>query len=226
MTDRDIELLSRFIDGELERAEAQALRQRLLAEPELRSQLDRMKAVNNRVVQAFQVEGADAVPASVAARLQPRKARRHTWGLAVAATVVAAAGLMLAPQWQQEQDGNGDPLLANVLEVSTSRADGWDSLADGRKVRPVLSFSNQEGNWCREYLLSADGRAFRGVACRSDGQWRTEVLSAVALDGPAGEYRPAGAADADSVASYIHTHAADIPLSLQQESDLIARNWD
>jgi hypothetical protein len=228
MSEQDYELLSQFIDNELESTEAQTLRKRLLAEPGLRAELDRMRAVNDRVKDAFDVPGADAVPATVAARLQGgERDRKRTWGLAVAASLVAAAGLVLAPQWQEVSQGTraGDTMLAQVLEQAPSRAQGWNALTDGRMVRPVLSFSNQEGNWCREFLLSDGGDSFRGVACRTDSQWQTVALGAADLDRRAGEYRPAGATDADEVASYINAHAADIPLSLTQETDLIARNW-
>jgi hypothetical protein len=227
MTEQDYELLSQFIDEELDRPEALALRKRLLAEPQLRAALDRMVSVNSRVKEAFDVPGADAIPPNIAARLQPLERNHRTWGLAVAASLVAAAGLLLAPQWQQIADGNhsGEAMLATILEQTPSSSEGWENLADGRQIRPVLSFSNQEGNWCREYLLAENGNTFRGVACRTQNQWKTVALGAADLAGSAGEYRPAGAADADTVASYINTHAADIPLSLTQEADLIGRSW-
>jgi hypothetical protein len=231
MTEQDYQLLSRFIDGELDGGDAQALRKRLLAEPALRSELDRMRAVNERVKSAFEVPGADRVPASVEALLEPAGRsgvpNHHTWGMAVAAALIAAAGLLLAPQWQQLTNGDlsGDAQLAAVLEQSPSRAGGWDKLADGRQVRPVLSFSNQDGNWCREYLLTAQGSSFRGVACRTAGQWHTEVLSSAELAGSSNEYRPAGAADADQVTDYIATQGASIPLSLDDEAALIDSQW-
>jgi hypothetical protein len=42
----------------------------------------------------------------------------------------------------------------------------------------------------------------------------------------ANEYRPAGASDAaGAIASFMDSQAADIPLSLAEESELIAGGW-
>lgn len=238
MNEQDYELLSQYLDGELAAGEIQELRKRLIAEPLLRATLERMRNVDDRVKAAFDVPGADTVPARVAAMLGGSGATSHTqpgfrhgWGLAIAASLVAAAGLLLAPEWRQATDGhpNGTPsadqMLASVLESIPSRGEDWDVLADGRQVRPVLSFSGAGDQWCREYLL-ADGRAnFRGVACRIDGEWRTEVLAGIGAAESRDTYRPAGAADSDEVASYISTHATSIPLSLEQEAEVIARSW-
>ncbi len=237
MTDQDYELLSQFLDGELSPAETRALRERLIAEPVLRAALERMRNVNERVRSALNIPGADAIPEPVSARLRvlggdsSTSGRTAGWGLAVAASLVAAAGLMLAPQWREAADDQfdgaplADDLLAGMLESAPSRADGWDSLEDGRQVRPVLSFSTREGFWCREYLLTDAGETFRGVACRRDATWRTEVIGAASHPGSQDDYRPAGAPGATSVESYISEHSADIPLSLEQEAELIARNW-
>jgi len=239
MTEQEYELLSQYLDGELAAPVAQELRKRLIAEPQLRASLERLKKVNNSVKDAFDVPGADAVPARIVKMVENTKTgtnglpapRRAGWGLAVAASLVAATGLLLTPDWRQQgpeysADGaSGDPLLTQVLEYSASRADGWDTLEDNRQVRPLLSFQNTEGGWCREYLLSEGGRTWRGVACRSEGQWTTEVLSIGAFSGSVNEYRPAGATDSDEIASFINTHSAAIALSLKEEADLIASKW-
>lgn len=234
MTEQDYELLSQFIDGELDRAQAQAVRRRLLAEPVLRAELDRMQSVNDRVRAAFDTPEADRVPPAVVAALSDSSARSrpaHHWGAAVAASLAAAAALLFAPQWRQADehpDGTpaADALLAQVLESAASRGEGWDTLEDGRRVRPVLSFSSRGGGWCREYLLAQDSDTYHGVACRNNnGQWQTEVLASAQLSGESGDYRPAGANDGDQVSSYINSHAAGIPLSLRQEAELIARQW-
>lgn len=235
MTEQDDQLLSRFIDGELDREETRALRERLLADRALRAELERMRAVDDGVKAAFDFPGAERVPAAVAARVRGKGAASrplHRWGMAIAASLVAAAGLLLAPQWREateRPDGRpaSDALLAQVLETRASRGEGWDTLQDGRRIRPVLSFSSNDGNWCREYLLLQQRDSFRGVACRGiDGQWRTEVLAAIEWSGSGDDYRPASASgSAGEVASYIDTHAAGIPLSLQQEAELIAREW-
>jgi hypothetical protein len=233
MSERDDQLLSRFIDGELDREESRALRERLISDPELRARLDRMRAVNARVKAAFDVPGAERVPPAIEALVRGNPAgdrKRHSWAMAMAASLVAAAGLLLVTQWQeqtQQPDGvpAADARLARVLENAASRAEGWEALQDGRRIRPVLSFANLDGEWCREFLLAQDRESFRGVACRHQGEWRTEILAAAEVPATGGDYRPAGAAESTAVASYVYTHAAGIPLSLEQEAELIARQW-
>jgi hypothetical protein len=240
MTEQDYELLSQYLDGELAAPAAQKLRKRLIAEPVLRASLDRLQKVDNRVKDAFDVPGADTVPPRVVTMLENARTRsgrlsqRHRagWGLAVAASLVAASGLLFMPDWQHQQTDNSlavsageDALLTYEFEYSPSRADGWNTLSDGRQVRPLLSFANKQGGWCREYLMSVEGATWRGVACRTEGRWTTEVLSAEELGGSSSEYRPAGVTNSDQITQFIDTHSADIALSLEEEADLIVRNW-
>ena len=237
MTEQDYELLSQYLDGELAAPVAQKLRTRLIADPKLRASLERLQMVNNSVQQTFDIPGADAVPARVVKMVENTGMRTEGRPLlsagrgyaALAASLVAAAGLLFITDWRQPQypvePDTGDALLAHVLEYSTSRGDGWDALADGRQVRPLLSFQNKAGGWCREYLLSGEGGVWRGVACRIEGHWTTEVLRIEAFAGAANEYRPAGTEGADEIASFVNAHSAEIALSLKEEADVIAGQW-
>ena len=105
-------------------------------------------------------------------------------------------------------------------------ATGWEAIADGRQVRPVLSFKDQDGNWCREFLVSQGEDSSRGVACRQQGAWNTQVLATADIPGEASDFRPAGAGDADAVADYMTEHAAGIALSANEEAELIENDWN
>lgn len=239
LTEQDYELLSQYLDGELPPVQAQELRERLLAEPSLRAVFARLEAVNDQVTGAFAVSGVDAVPAHIVQMVQNSKTHGNKgfyqshvgWGLAVAATVVAVAGLLLSAG-QHEQAGDymaqaarRDALLSPVLEQSRSRGEGWISLADGTSIRPLLSFPSVEGGWCREFLLTDASSESHGVACRSAGRWVTEVLAAEVSPGASDQYRPAGAPASDQVTAFIDSRSADIPLSQEREAELIARGW-
>jgi hypothetical protein len=227
MKEQDYELISQYIDGELEAGQAQALRQRLLAEPDLRAAYESMRATDSRVRNAFEGAWTQQVPVKVSALLHRDTAatsqRRAAWGVAVAASVLAAAGLLLNPEWRGEE--SGDSALASVLDITPSGGPDWQLLEDGRQVRPVLSFAHVDGSWCREYLMSQDGATYRGVACRTDGQWVTGIIDAQPLPGGTTEYRPATADDVDAVATFIVENGAGIPLSRSEEADLIASQW-
>lgn len=233
ISDRDLEALSQFIDGELPESEAKALRQRLLAEPGLRAYFESMEAANNRVRAAFSGAELEAVPDHIAAALAAPGAasaaggNRFSWHHgAVAASVLAAAVLLVSPQW------GADPLdeatLASVLDSAPSRASGWEALPGGDAVRPLLSFRSVEGAYCREYLLRSGDSAQRGVACRdgqSAGGWTVQVTVAQSLPGGVSDYRPANSYDVDAIADYVAEHAAGDVLSLEEEAAAMSRGW-
>ena len=87
MKDQDYELLSQYIDGELEAGQAQVLRQRLLAEPGLRATYDRMRGVDNRLRDAFAGPATQQVPERISNLLNRGDSdthqRRAAWGAAI-----------------------------------------------------------------------------------------------------------------------------------------------
>jgi len=235
LTEKDYEMVSGYLDGELDGEQARALRARLLSEPRLRAASERLAAVDKRLQDAFDVPGADSVPAHITQMVQAAgtrgrySKRRLGWGLGVAASVLFAAGVVLNADRQDRagsQFAAQDVLVAPVLERALSRGEGWEQLPDGTRVRALLSFSSTEGSWCREYLLAQPGGEWRGVACRVAGQWQTAVLAPEQAIVSERAYRPAGAASPDQVVSFVDEHAADIPLGREQEAALIARGWE
>jgi hypothetical protein len=243
MNDRDFELLSAYIDGELEPASAVILESRLTQEPDLQAHLAALQALQGQLkAAAVALEGAP-VPAHITELLQthpsdiravPHRLTRFSGQLrqrfAVAASLAVAAGILLAvPQWQGGHDGATDAaLLTAALETLPSRATGWDVLDDGRRLRAVLSFPGQEGSWCREYILADNDGAVRGVACRDGSNgWATLIAVPQTLlpGGDEEAYRPASAGDSGDIAKFIDRHAAGDVVGAKREAGLIARSW-
>jgi hypothetical protein len=231
---RDQEQLSRYLDGELSEAARAGLDDRLAREPELAAALARMRRIDDGIRRAY--GAGEAVPEHITTLLSaapdnvvPLPLRRRTaWPAALAASLVAAVALLLLQtQDPAREDGvfGGDPLLTAALDTLPSRADGWNPLADGRRLRPVLTFPSRDGSWCREYLLREAESDWRGVACRSDGRWETQVLARATFLAADNAYRPAGADDSDAVAGFIMRNAADIALSADAEAALIEDDW-
>ncbi len=244
MTDQDFELLSAFIDRELEPEVAAMLESRLAREPALRARLEELEALQSQLREAARARDSSPLPARIRELLQPQPAGIRSLshrltrfpgklrqGLAVAASLAAVAALLLvAPQWQAGHDSDSagrDTVLAAALETLPSRASGWDMLEDGRRLRTVLSFPNHEGSWCREYVLSDAGSAVRGVACRDGGSWTTRVAIPQNLLPGRDEaaYRPASAGDSGVIASFIDQNAAGDVAGAKKEAGLITRNW-
>jgi anti-sigma-K factor RskA len=125
-----------------------------------------------------------------------------------------------------------DPQIERALETMASgqavTLQTPDRLNDVR-LRPVLTFVDDVGRFCREYELwglGPDGaRATAGVACRDDsGQWRSEVaVAAQAL--PTDGFRPASVPSGAALEAAIDALMVGGPLSLDQERELIGRQW-
>jgi len=241
MNDSDIELISRYIDGDLDAAERQALETRLRAEPPLSAQLAKAEALDTEIKTALHASGTDSVPPRIAAMLgassdnvvafPSRERPANRWQFAMAASVAAVCGVLITQTIRDSSPGvpellQEDRLLSAALEKMPSMADDWEILEDGRQLRPILTFPSTSGNWCREYLLSTGDNDWRGVACRDEaGAWMTEALGSESFLNPGDAYQPAGAGDADQVATFIGENAADIALSRSQESALITGGW-
>lgn len=234
VTAQDYELLSQYLDRELTAIAAQQLEQRLRIEPALNVSFLQLQALQTRLQHSVDTVGTTGIPGHITALLQAEPLRivplphRRTmgWSYALAASLVIAASGALISQWGQ-LSGQSDPdaALWLALDNSPSRSAGWESLADGRQIRPVLSFEHKSGDWCREYLLTDNDGSWHGVACRGDDGWATTALVATDIPGSPGEYRPAGANDSVEVVNFIDQNAAGIPLDANQEAAMIAQEW-
>ena len=239
MNDSDMDMLSRYIDGELSVDERESFEKRLIAEPALRAAFEQAQKLDAKLKTTFHARGTDSVPPRIAAMLGatsgnvvafPSRPRKRVQ-FAIAASVAAVCGVLITQNMQNSAPGlpellQEDLLLSQALESTPSMATGWETLADGRQLRPVLTFPSTAGSWCREYLLSTADNDWRGVACRdAEGAWITEALGSESFLNPGDAYRPAGAGDSDQIATFIGENAADIALSRGQEADVIANNW-
>ena len=249
MTTNDEELLSQYLDGELPASESARLELRLSAEPELHKSLQQMRQVNESLKSTFNTARARAVPARIIKLLTrsdsqssekhvaannvvafPGRQRKASWGFAIAASIMAASGLLFVQGTGQQLAGPSpasDTLLAQALESAPSRGEGWDVLADGREVLPLLTYARIGGGWCREYLLSSQDGHSHGVACRrNEGNWVTEALDTQAQQaGSADVYRTAGAEASNQIAKLMDDSAVGIALSAQEEQELISKGW-
>ena len=245
ITEQDYELLSQYLDRELPAGEQEQLEQRLAAEPMLQVALRRLQSLQRQLQATYGQLGDGPVPERTLALLreapgqaaqqplsttnvvQLTRKRNMNWGFALAASLVVAVSATLVSQWDQQSAQPGaDTLLSAALDSTPSRGAGWETLSDGRTLRPVLSFRSSTGNWCREYLLGDSEGNWHGVACRGTDGWTTEVLAATRVEDTSAQYRPAGAADSMSVADYIDRNANGIPLDGREEASIMARGWE
>lgn len=236
---QDFQLLSAYLDGELDGVQKSSLETRLAKETRLAETLSALQAQQVGLHRALAgTAEADSIPARVRALLEaennvvaftPRRGtgwhNRTLPRLAVAASLVAAIGLLALPRWQNTQDFQ--TRFSSAMDSLPSRASGWYSLDDGSRLRPLLSFPHQNGQWCREYLLADEQQYRHGVACRDTNtqHWQAAFSVAYQPTDESSAYRPASAHDQDKIAKWIDTNAADIALGAAAETTLIENQW-
>ena len=243
--DDDIEILSRYIDGELPANDSRALEARLHDDADLRAQLVKLEELNPLLSDALSERGS--IPETVLGLLdqQPAQAAADTgnvvsfpsrgaaaavnsqprWGFAMAASLAAAVALSLVLSTDKSPSLPGnDALVSQGLDQQASGSD-WAALGDGRELQPVLTFPHEDGRWCREYLLRGGDADWRAVACREGDRWVTQAAGLESFLDSTEAYRPAGAADSASVAVFIRQNAGDIALGLSEEKALLDNGW-
>ena len=228
------ELLSRFLDGDLSSGEQADLEEKLANDASLRARFESFKQQDDLLKASFRAKSTTVSPILVA-RLQkddtqtaPSRWQRQATGLGLAASVVLAVtvglmGLQAGPGTENRFEM--DTSLAQALSQTPSRAEGWDALDDDRNFRAVLTFPAASGNWCREFMVARSEDHWRGVACRHDGSWVTQVMAREVFLEESNSYRTASAADVDQVSRFIDAEATDVALSAGQEAAVIDANW-
>ena len=229
------ELLSRFLDGDLNAGEQADLEEQLANDDALRTRLESFKR-QDELVRAVHRSKSTAVSPVLLAHLErdgqqvtsPPRWQGWTAGIGLAASVVLAItvglfGLQVGPN--NESGFEMDASLAQALSQTPSRAEGWDALDDQRNFRAVLTFPAASGSWCREFMVASDEDHWRGVACRHDGSWVTQVMAREVFLEASNGYRTASAADVDQISRFIDAEAADVALSASQEAAVIDANW-
>ena len=228
------ELLSRFLDGDLNAGEQADLEEKLANDGILRTRLESFKRQDELLRAAFRSKSTVVSPVLLA-RLERdgQQVASPGWqgwtaGIGLAASVVLAItvglfGLKVNPS--NESGFEMDASLAQALSQTPSRAEGWDALDDQRNFRAVLTFPAASGSWCREFMMASDEDHWRGVACRHDGSWVTQVMAREVFLEASNGYRTASAADVDQISRFIDAEAADVALSASQEAAVIGANW-
>lgn len=237
-TDRNVsdEMLMALADGELTGADASKLMARIKANPALGSRYAQFTETSLVMRQAMDpgpvpdhlirtVLTAPSGPTAAPEKVTPLRARPQRsrggfgWSLALAASVVLAAGMgfylgggNLAPK----------PAGPDMAAVLTGAATGDNiRLADGGSARVLGSFDTDLG-LCRLIVLqSADGLAERNVACQlPGGGWQTAL--SVSESG-AGAFGLASDTAVGTVDGFLDAIGAGAALTSNEEARALGR---
>jgi surface antigen len=206
------ETLSAYVDGELSPEQVAELEARLAGDAELAAEIDTLRQGAAALHAAFNEPLREPVPDHLARIFAaPPAAAKRSFGWAGFgsgfAVPIAASLLMLAvslggayaiSEWQVERKiarleavraADRQMLATAVTKALETHVSGkpaaWNNPETGSygTIEPVRTFRAASGQWCREYVETADlvtesvpSERRRGIACRDpDGQWRPRL---------------------------------------------------
>jgi len=222
MTIRD-EVLSAYLDGELEPAEAERVRVLVARDNDLAERLGRLRLAGDLTREAF-------APLSVAPP-QLRAAAGANWRRLVAPAVAAiascATGVVLG--YSMRDDDVGALFVSdNGLVAAPAVSHGLDRTLSGAMTRRgaveltvLYSFRDDQARACRVFRASLPSVATEAVACLEGEHWHVLALAPIR---DAGGFRQAESAEPDAVAAAVDGLFAE-EIDPEGEIELIASGW-
>lgn len=244
--------LSAYIDGELPAAEARALKERLLREPELARRLETLRAADSDTLRLYDAIDKRPMPKAILDMLGQAKQQPESDNVvafpkrglqqffqipvAIAASVALLAGILVANIYQQGNEagpaqaglyaGMVDTTsdLHRVLEGGVSSQ--AEMLGNGQTAELLLTFEDRNGDYCRQLRLDGVGAPVQGVACRRGDAWQVEAVSIAGRRAPDGSYQQASGDTPKAIDSAIDALIGPLPpLDREEETSLISNGW-
>jgi hypothetical protein len=242
MTVSDEELMA-YVDGELDAARSESLRQEIAANADLRRRVAEQQALRERLRHAFDRTLEEPVPArltelTVRARVVElgsstrRRPTRVAWlsGLALAAGIVLgiALGPALVKLAREQPDviANGANVAAGgaLADALSRRLASEPSASD--PIRLGVSFVANSGEYCRTFISQHGDGALAGLACRQGAEWRIDALqSAPIVAGDSAGYRQAATSLPPLVRQAAEASMAGDALDARGEAAARDRQW-
>jgi hypothetical protein len=224
MTEVSDEMLMAYADGELDPAAAADVRRAVDSDPILEKRLRLFAQSRLEAKQALQNVLEEPIPArllgAVHAADPPRRWYRGFWlpmGIAVAASLVG--GFLVGSSLRPRAVSLTGEEIAGMLETAPA---GQAVAFDGGELSIVGTYQAGE-SYCRVFRRVAAAGSWRGVACRNDGGWLTELVIA---DGhPMGDFAPASGFAAEGIEAFLEAVGAGEALSEVAERAAIERGW-
>lgn len=235
------EQLSAFLDAELPDTEMELIREQLIEDENLANRLAELAIVDELVVKAYSTIDAQALPLSITQLLSKETLAEETrqtetlqnakiiefplWKkirsnfaqyTSIAASVVLVIGfgvmqMNTSADWQ------------NVAQVLETQASGVEKIIDNTHIKPRLTFTDKNGNYCRQFDLHNAKSASTNIACRQNNEW--QLISSISLD-KTQETSSYHTATGDSALNeLIDEMAVGDYFDAQAEADVINKHW-
>ncbi|NOX84332.1 MAG: hypothetical protein GXP06_15370 [Alphaproteobacteria bacterium] len=242
------EELSAFLDDELPEEKNLALKAAMADDNALRIRLDELRLANDAVRNAYSSIDGRPFPQSILTMLGEDAsgevtagAASHTarpwarpaaplWAVPLAACVALLAGLVLGPAvFNQTVTPNALQLAGLVPEndplytILQAQPSATTTAYQGGAVTPVLSFRSIDDAFCREFQWRAQTSSVRGVACRTDGQWRILLTVLETTHQTATGFSTAASASPIEIDHFVNRKIKGDPLNSQAEMAFLDR---
>jgi negative regulator of sigma E activity len=242
------EELSAFLDNELPEEKTLALKSDLAEDNALRIRLGELQLANDAVRNAYSSIDDRPMPQSILAMLSERapnaaavsvapqaarpwlKPAAPLWTVPLAACVALLAGLVLGPVvLSQSTPPNAIQLAGLVPEnhplytALQSQPSATTAAFQNVAMTPVLSFRSVDDAFCREFQWRAQDAAVRGVACRTDGQWRILVTVLEPVHPTATGFSTAASASPIEIDNFVNRTIKGDPLNPEAEMAFLDR---
>jgi hypothetical protein len=180
------EHLSAFLDAALPEADMEAIRHQLMLDETLSDRLAELAMVDVQVRRYSEQIDKVPLPESVLQLLTPQTSAKVVplalWRRAAPqfrhAAAVAGIALLAGYGANQILSGTADN-FATVAQILDGRPSGRSWSADEEtEVQPRLSFFDEQGDLCRQYLLVRDHQSSENIACRRQGEWQVQISMA------------------------------------------------
>lgn len=226
MKKSDTEIISAYLDNELNEIERKQVEDRLLIDTAFQAMFESYSVQDQLVRGAFSEIDDAPVPNNILNMLNetddevvPERQnvvelqswRRAKW-LSIAASFLLVALAL--------------PVLLTMNKQAITLADVLDSKVSGqtvkldesRSVELVMSFSDTHGRFCREYKLMQPTNSQQNISCKEQGEWQTLVSSSINSTN-SNNYQPASGGDSANIEEWLDSNMSGIPMSKAAEQD-------
>ncbi|WP_339721964.1 hypothetical protein [uncultured Paraglaciecola sp.] len=238
------QMLSAFLDAELAPEEMEKVRLALETDDDLVMRMAELSQVDQWVVEHAQQIDHTPVPAKIVALAQQIDAKHANtdiptdnkvvqiskwqkvtsqisgpYSMAAGVALVVTVGMLSFSQ-QSNQTGLSQEVAA-VLDNTLSGDTSY--LAEGEAITAQLSFTNLQGQFCRQFQMVSNQGSSAQIACKHSAGWQVAVQSAVQGTQNSGDYQTASSNK--QLDQMIDKMISGAPLDRAQEQQAIQLDW-
>lgn len=198
------EQLSAFLDAELPEQEMEFIRQQLSDDETLANRLAELAMVDEQIASHYAGIDQQPMPEAITQLLRDEqsvtnniiqfplwkkmhhKLQQHAAMAASVALVIGFSAAQLLPGSNNADNWNA---IAQVLDNASSGTE--QIITDGSRIKPRLSFINQEGDYCRQFLVVDKNISAENIACRTNNRWQLTMSIYSQQQAQPGEYQTA-----------------------------------